>query len=122
MDKQEIFDKVANALIKQGKPSLSEDGYCSYFNSDGSRCAIGWLVDKRMAKDFQKMCPNKSVYTVDEKFVLEGIIGVVDLQFLASLQDAHDEDSPKSDWLDSFKNKMRGIATTYKLDPSALDQ
>jgi len=122
MNKQEIFDKVATALIKQGKPSIGEDTACSYFNKDGSRCAIGWLVDESVARDFQKLCPNEAVYGLTKKFRLEDIIGDVELGFLSNIQDAHDMGSDKPDWLDSFKREMEDIAKICELDPSALDQ
>jgi hypothetical protein len=44
MNAQEIFDKVATHLIKQGKVSVGEDGFCAYRGNDGLMCAVGCLI------------------------------------------------------------------------------
>jgi hypothetical protein len=43
MTNQEIFDKVVNHLLTQGKPAM-EDGRCKYRAAGGLRCAVGCLI------------------------------------------------------------------------------
>jgi hypothetical protein len=119
MTKQEIFDKVATALIKQGAPCLDTNGLCSYYNH-GNRCAIGWLVDEETAKSFEDTCGGSGVEIINTKFDI-GFISD-NLDFLTLLQDAHDEPSEKSveEWLQDFKSQMEAIAKDFNLDSSAL--
>lgn len=39
---QEIYDKVLNHLVKQGKKSI--DSYCKYRGPDNTSCAVGCLI------------------------------------------------------------------------------
>jgi len=119
MNKQEIFDKVATGLIKQGAPCLNTNGGCSYYHN-GSRCAIGWLVDGETAKSFEETCPGEGVGRINEEFDI-GFISD-NLDFLFMLQDAHDETSqePVEEWPQIFESKMEDIARDFNLDPSAL--
>lgn len=46
MNRQDIFNKVANHLLKQKERSLREGSdSCAYRGSNGLRCAIGCLID-----------------------------------------------------------------------------
>lgn len=44
MTEQEIFDKVAEHLQKQGHRALNEDGVCVYRGKNGTKCAVGALI------------------------------------------------------------------------------
>lgn len=45
MTDQEVFDIVAEHLLRQGEVALdSETGSCAYRGSDGRKCAIGVLI------------------------------------------------------------------------------
>lgn len=56
---QHIFDTVVPLLIQQGKCSVQmdsdfDDPICMYRASDGSKCAIGWLIaDDRYSQEFE---------------------------------------------------------------------
>ena len=42
---QEVFDQVATHLLKQGRPSYSEQSrMCAYRGEEGFKCAAGCLV------------------------------------------------------------------------------
>lgn len=43
MNRQEVFNKVANHLLKQNAKSLNDDG-CAYRGDKGMMCAIGCLI------------------------------------------------------------------------------
>jgi len=44
MTNQEIFDKVAQHLLMQGRRSVDQRGKCAYRGKGGDRCAIGCLI------------------------------------------------------------------------------
>ena len=46
MNLQQIFDKTANHLLKQGVQSVLEDNdTCAYRGQDGAMCAVGCLIN-----------------------------------------------------------------------------
>jgi hypothetical protein len=63
-DLQQIFDTVAEHLMRQGMPALRDDipdqhklkgsGFCAYRNAAGLRCAVGVFVpDELYTPDFE---------------------------------------------------------------------
>ena len=44
LDMQEVFTKVCNHLLKQGKRSMAKNGTCVYRNAKGRQCAVGCLI------------------------------------------------------------------------------
>lgn len=54
MTKQEVFNKVVLHLRQQGRPSLNANHDCMYRGEDGTKCAIGCLIeDKDYNPDFE---------------------------------------------------------------------
>lgn len=47
IDKQITFDAIVNGLRKQGKKSLNTLGLCVFRAEDGSRCAVGQLIEEK---------------------------------------------------------------------------
>lgn len=46
IDRQAAFDLMVAKLYEQGKRATTPDqNSCEYLSEDGSRCAIGWLID-----------------------------------------------------------------------------
>lgn len=41
---QELFNKAYLGVIKQGKPSRSDNGYCVFRGKDNCKCAVGHLI------------------------------------------------------------------------------
>lgn len=80
---QEIFTFVAEALLKQGKPSISAKGNCLYRGSDGCKCAAGWLIpDEEYAENIE----GKSVHGLS---YFQSFVGLK-LTLISDLQRAHD--------------------------------
>lgn len=51
LTKQEIFDKVWDYFVVQGKPRSSDaNGKCQYLTDDGCRCAVGVLMPDNVAE------------------------------------------------------------------------
>lgn len=125
MTNQEIFDKVAKTLIKQGKPcfiSNAAGGLCSYYKPNGDRCAIGWLVDETTAKWLEEKYSGIGVSDISDE-VLKDIFGEgYDLVLLTELQDVHDSHTREkpSEWLMLWKKAMTVIAEDYDLSTDVL--
>ena len=44
LDRQAAFDLMVEKLVAQGKLAR-EGGVCQYLTNEGTRCAVGWLLD-----------------------------------------------------------------------------
>lgn len=54
MTAQEIFNRIAEHLRTQGRPSLSEENDCLYRGPNGLRCAIGAIIpDYKYRRSFE---------------------------------------------------------------------
>lgn len=97
---QEIFDKAAAHLLKQGCQAKFDDGFCAYLTSNGNKCAIGALLPDGHAA--QKS--GQSVYGVCREYsdINEMLRGRDEdgkrLRFLFTLQNIHDNNNPDA-WL-----------------------
>jgi hypothetical protein len=105
---QEVFDQVANHLLKQNKRS-SIDGGCRYKGPDGLACAAGCLIgDDEYCSYFEGKSwghlshDRYATYIPKDHFKL-----------IAQLQDIHDCYEPES-WRDLLnklaeRNQLKGI-------------
>jgi len=139
MNKQDVFDFAARAVIKQGKPAtqrikeLGPDSapFCAYKTEDGNRCAIGHLLpDSTPEAVFKaKMSLNELLFSFPEVKQLLGIETEEDVTFLGRIQQAHDIQSSRvilgdwdnNTWLKSFINNMRIVAQMHGLNDAILD-
>ena len=125
---QQIFDKVATHLLKQGKRSgIGIEGagsfYCMYRGLDGLMCAVGCLIpDNAYDKRFDG-ASDSSVDMLAESHTFRAALaaGGVDLldedvlALLADLQTVHDECDPKR-----WASALRERAATYGLNADAV--
>lgn len=136
MTRQEIFDTVATALLKQGKPATNQREphlapACVYLTPDQSRCGVGWLFnDAELAKFGRFQGGVESILENDADLVLRPFF-TEETEFLALIQGAHDgpatvfdgsryvANTPE-DWLRNFKQRMEYIAKDYNLNPASL--
>ena len=117
MTPQELFDKAYIGVVKQGVPSRSESGGCFYRGPNGSKCAVGFLIDDETAEEWEgfgvwyvlRGAPNLPAWFVENADLLE------------VMQKAHD-DSGLGDFtfvpekfLPDFKARMHEIAQSYSL-------
>jgi len=88
MTRQEIFNKVADHLLTQGKPALFDEiGDCAYRGQDGSMCAVGCLIPDELYTPEMEL---KSVDTLlKAEFVLPGFF-YDNYTLLSDLQIIHD--------------------------------
>jgi hypothetical protein len=128
---QEIFNIVARHLILQGERSIlsgSRSGLCLYRGPDGKKCAGGVLIpDDRYLPVFEGAGWSEtgtwtfeghfcSSDTRDKFTALINEIGHINL--VSMLQNIHDLYLNASEW----PEKLRGVASRYKLDPSSVDR
>lgn len=115
MNKQEIYDKVYNHLLKQGCAAI-EDCYCRYRTSSGNMCAIGCMIpdemyDSKMEGDDIRMVL-ENFENVSNFFKVESSD---DVKFLKELQRAHDFELDVYG-IEGWKRAMRRIALRYNLE------
>lgn len=115
MTKQEVFNKVAKHLLKQGERAVDDGGACQYHVPNSKkRCAVGCLITKRYYKEnmedygpeelffeFPKEMKNLRLNKRRHKIILD------------ELQDLHDNDyaDPKEEWPEQLKD----LAQSHKL-------
>jgi len=139
MNKQDVFDFAARAVIKQGKPATQRieglgahsSPFCAYKTKEGDRCAVGHLLpDNTPQAVFDaKMSVRELTSAFPEVKQLLGIETDEDVTFLARIQAAHDQyssyvtsgDWDTTAWLKSFIDSMRDVAKLYELSDAILD-
>lgn len=111
--RQEVFDRVAAHLLKQGKrASLNGTKYgtnCAYRGVDGTKCAIGCLIsDEYYKEEFE----GKGIGAVAD--AVERSLGVVldkeDQNVLDDMQFIHDNRAPAS-----WAKRLKFVAKKYGL-------
>lgn len=86
MTEQDIFDIVYPAMIKQGKPAIDEKGNCKYRAPDGSKCAVGHLLED---DEYNPEIEGNSVEEAGIAHLIPDRL-LPHVQFLVDLQHAHD--------------------------------
>jgi hypothetical protein len=133
MTRQEIFDTVAAAILKQGKPSMRFDNgsaYCVYLADDGSRCAVGHLFNDKELMEYGRSIMGISSIVKDTNGLRSSLGQEVDL--LSQLQSAHDipaivsagdhfVPAPIEVWRNGFIERMKTIARDFNLSTEALN-
>jgi hypothetical protein len=127
MTAQEIFDRVATHLLKQGRKSISarmdDDGgiLCAYRGADGTRCAVGCLIPD---EHYDAGIEDYRVFAepVANALMAAGVVKEVSLRhhddrfrLLGELQWLHDQRSVE-EWPDA----LRAVSTNYGLSPAVL--
>ncbi len=131
---QEIFDRVAVALLKQGAHSkMSESDRakvinpnfngCAYRGLNGCRCAVGHLIAD---EHYRPVLEGQSVTTgaVQKALFASGVLSDADvndttitkINLLRAMQNTHDN-VPHQAWADSF----RKLAAVFRLGTAAVD-
>lgn len=98
--KQNIFNKIARGLIKQGKRSK----LLATMDEDGNRCALGMLIPK-------KYFPKKRTNLFGLDLIYQNV-SVEHYLLLTSLQNLHDVDKVSPSY---WPEKLRKIAIQHNL-------
>ena len=116
---QEIFDKVAAHLLKQGRPAREED-CCRYRTTDGLSCAVGCLIpDELYSPSFEGSNASK---VIRELYARGRADWREHRDLLKELQWAHDENCPLKNGsfdLKTLRLRLTQLAARFKLEFSA---
>lgn len=129
--RQQIFDKVAPALLKQNKQSRRTgrlvNGSCSYINDEGHRCAIGHLLPD----NHPSLLSFGDIFDILEEYKdLYPVLGFngttcglsstdpydqTHIKFLTDLQRLHDDNEPHT-----WPFVLSSFATLWNLNTDCL--
>ena len=136
MTAQQVFDTVREHLLSMDGPALGPDtNDCAYRGENGSRCAIGRLIDD------EHYCADMEGATIDDPYpdrdedpdaepvgvelvwdalYASGVDVSRDLDLLTELQRAHDADhlsrnASSAQWKAHVRRELGRIAHEYKL-------
>jgi hypothetical protein len=124
MTDQEIFDKVAQHLLAQGRPARAGDT-CRYRAPDGSKCAIGCLIEDDQYAPRMEGIRLKSLadrYSGRLRNILNRTHGR--RMFLVRLQIVHDDCKTALDGTFDPKDlheRLRRVAEAHMLSAAVLD-
>lgn len=111
MTNQEAFDKVVRGLRAQGRPSLEGAHQCMYRNAEGLKCAAGMLIPDSEYKPSMENVPIRFLIQSDKLPSLN----TLNIDLIASLQTAHDNEVPDEGWLERMEVRYAKIAYDYSL-------
>ncbi len=116
MNKQEIFETIKKAALKQNKKSRNEKtGYCLFRGEDGTKCHIGHLIKDEFydeawnTEDLENIDVRHAIVNSGVKLDLalnkstlnEDDRNTDDFLFISQLQQIHDHFEPSA-WAEQF--------------------
>ena len=106
---QEVFDQIAEHLLKQGKKSQTITGSCKYRGPDGLRCAAGCLLGD---DEYDPQFEDRTWWTVLSMLSVTYGISVYSHDALISqTQEIHDSYTP-----DEWRSLLSKLATKFDLE------
>lgn len=121
MTDQEIFDKVAAHLIRQGGPARDGNKDCAYRAPNGRTCAVGCLIpDSAYDSDMEGRTATSPVVLT----VLKDLYPDADPALFSALQQVHDTtaEDPSDNWLDPLhlRSRLVSLAHNFNLSTDSL--
>jgi hypothetical protein len=125
MTPQEIFDKVATHLAKQGHRAVDGDS-CMYRGSKGTMCAMGCLIPDEEYNHDTMEGRGASVllvhYFVQDKPVMMQLYNNRELvRELQASHDVSDREAGLSGRPATINGRLREVASQFSLDVSIID-
>ena len=118
MNLQQIFDKTASHLLKQGIQSTFEDtDRCAYRGQDGSMCAVGCLINDDAYNWYLEGASVGACKKVQTALRNSGIEFDADgqvMRLLTMLQTIHDT-KEESDWASSLVGLADGLGLKFNM-------
>jgi hypothetical protein len=111
---QEVFDKAATHLLKQGVRSYKNGVTCLYRGPNGTMCAVGALIDDAHYVPSLERKPADNLYVM-EALRLSGVPADAAAELLIELQRLHDKLEPAA-----WNAELRYIAAEHGLDDSVV--
>jgi hypothetical protein len=117
MSMQEIFNKVATHLLRQGQRSTDERDDCAYRGQGGLSCAVGCLIpDELYSPEFEYRQVRKLPLDVLEACGVDLDKFSEQLRLLAMLQTIHDNVEPRG-WEIALRECARSLKLAWNIDP-----
>jgi hypothetical protein len=114
VEAQELYDYIVEAIVKQGRPSVGDNDRCLYRGPDGLKCAAGHVIPDSMY--LPVAMENAGVDAIHNQNGLpKSLIPHVDL--MCFLQNAHDGNSNRVDFLSGFLRSAKNTAVEFNLKP-----
>lgn len=116
MTDQELFDKVAGHLARQGCQATDSLGRCAYRGSDGMKCAAGCLIaDAHYSPEIESKAAG--IERVADALERSGV-SRSQIDLVSRLQTAHDNCGS----LSSLRSELSEIACDFGLtfDPTTI--
>jgi hypothetical protein len=121
MNNQEVFDTVAEHLMKQGRRAFDDNrGECRYRAPNGDMCAVGCLIPDSLYNEYEMEGENASEMIESSPELRSLFDKDISLNLIDGLQAAHDHDLHMS--MDSWVYSMRYLAKKHKLNDAILDE
>ena len=110
---QEVFNKVWDHIITQGKPSADKYGHCYYRGPDGLKCAAGIFLTDEQAIELDKV--NMGWDEACDVFYPE--LSDLPANLIRALQACHDASSELNPegFIKSFKRNATLLADSHDL-------
>lgn len=121
LSKQEIFDLVCEHLAQQKMRCVSNAGCCVYRGPNGLKCAIGALIPDDLFTPEMEYETISNLLLHDDatsKRLCNLFGGTSNLEFLSSLQEAHDAPAFSAQEL---RGRLLNIASTEDLDNAKVE-
>lgn len=123
MDRQKVFDTIANGVLAQGSLGFARGG-SFYRTDDGKKCGIGFLIPDALYEDGLEDCNAAQL----PRHILDQINADThdDIAFLDELQRLHDSEAAKRNpdtatALAQWRAAMRTFAARHGLADTALN-
>ena len=118
MNLQQIFDKTASHLLKQGiQSTLDDDDTCAYRGHDGSMCAVGCLINNDAYSwnlEGKSVDDCKRVQTALRNSGIEFDADGQVMRLLTMLQTIHDT-KEEGDWASSLGELADGLGLKFNM-------
>ena len=120
---KDLLEKAITGVIKQGKPSMSKFGGCGYRGSNGTKCAVGMLIDEGFYHEDLEGSTVKNRQVILAVQETNGVtLSEDDVAILDKLQNCHDTASRYPDTFSAkFKSEVTGCVLLGKLPRYCLD-
>ena len=105
IEAQELYDYIVEAIVKQGRPSVGDNGRCLYRGPGGLKCAYGHVHPDSMYDEGMEDCTLAKLH-LQEKIPASLVPHV---HMLLKLQACHDRSSRHQDFLDVFEGRAAAI-------------
>jgi hypothetical protein len=106
---QQIFDKVAKHLAKQGKKSYKEHFGCLNYGPNETRCAVACLVPRRVFRE-NKDLKEGGMTGIKQQLIASGVNYDLNQVLLSDLMSVHDNHK-----VENWPAGLIHVASTHRL-------